>query len=222
MGMLENFNRKKVFIPAHDRSFTPAASRPRYPKKENGVCLVVGTHPCVDQDLDEAMAKHPGAKFCAVNEATAIVPAHHLATYHGAKIEQFIQKHEDAWGLDAYELPIIHMSDIPEAVTDRPCYRWNMNYGGGSGIFAAAAMVAIGFDLVIFCGCPMDGGGGYAIQDTHKSTPDDPRLGDLDKSHSMVVAWHMAIEQLKETRPEIASKIRSMSGFTQTIFGGIE
>ena len=92
----------------------------------------------------------------------------------------------------------------------------------GSAPFAAAAMVMLGYDIVIFCGCPMTGGGGYAFEDTHKSTRDDPRIGFENEQHRMIKAWHRCMRLFKEQFPDMAARIRSMSGVTQEIFGGLD
>ena len=221
MAMLGLFNKNCVNVAAHDPKFPAPISSPRYPKQERGVCIIVGTHPCVNADVDAALAKYPNASICAVNEATALVPADHVATCHGEKIAHFLQMHEDVWDDVAYPLPVVHIRNAPEADGIRaPLYRWDMNYGGGSAIFAAGVMVEIGFDLVVLAGCPIDGGGGYALK-TNAGTPHDPRLGFMHDGHTMVEAWQHSIRSLKENAPAVADKIRSMSGFTKEVFGGI-
>jgi hypothetical protein len=223
MGFWDDFNEKKIWI-APETIEIVAQSKPAYPKMESGVCLVVGTAPCSDADVDAALLKYPQAKICAVNEASGLVPADHIATCHGEKIEQFIDAHERTWGIvgDDYPMPILHIRDRPEATTERDCHRWIVSVGSGSAPFAAAVMVSIGFDLVILCGCPMNGGDGYCLKTTHQSTPDDPRFGYLPQNHGMVVRWKEQLVKMKDQHPEIAAKIRSMSGHTKEVFGGIE
>jgi hypothetical protein len=92
----------------------------------------------------------------------------------------------------------------------------------GSAPFAAAAMVMLGYDIVIMCGCPMTGGGGYAFEDTHKTTRNDPRIGFENEKHRMIKGWHRCMRLFQEQFPEQAARIRSMSGTTQLIFGGLD
>jgi hypothetical protein len=169
-----------------------------------------------------ASSHFQGAKVCAVNEATGLVKADHIATCHAEKLERFIGLHTATWGMtgDRHAPPTIHIRDMDVQKTDRPHYAWRHNFGGGSAIFAAAALIAIGFETVIFCGCPMDGGGGYALR-THEATPDDQRVGYLNADSTMIQAWHLSMEALASGAPAIASRIRSMSGRTSEIFGGI-
>lgn len=216
--MLQAFNGGRVWI-APETTEIKATSKPAHAKSASGVCLVVGSAPCVHRDVEEALLAYPDAKICAVNDAAGLVMADYLATCHGEKIEQFIGAHEKS--NNDMALPEIHVKDAHEVTTERPCFRWTISIGAGSAPFAAAVMALIGFDLVILCGCPMDGGGGYAMP-THKSTPEDPRFGELDPSHSMVTTWKNQLEHMQEQHPELCSKIRSMSGHTQQVFGSIE
>ena len=221
MDFFTSFNKQPVFI-APETIEVEHISKPAYPKKVTGVCLVVGTAPCVHEDVEEALLAYPDATICAVNEAGALLPADYLVTCHGDKIEQFLELQENAFGIfgDDNPMPELHMKDISEATTERPAYRWQISIGAGSAPFAAAIMALIGYELVIFCGCPMDGGGGYAME-THKGTDIDPRFGDLDQSHQLVRTWKDQLYHMKQDHPDLCDRFRSMSGFTKHIFGGI-
>lgn len=220
MSFLGNFNKNMVQIAAHDPAFTLLPPSPLYPKQESGVCLVVGTHPNAQAEVDAALRKYPSAKLCGVNEAPALIPCDHLATCHAEKLVSFLEIHDATWE-DHYPIPVLHVQNVwQKDLTPLACHNWQHNFGAGSAIFAAACMIGIGFDLVILCGCPIDGGGGYAMR-THEGTLEDPRLGSMSPAHSMVKAWHQSIDAMIEKAPNIAGKIRSMSGYTQQIFGGI-
>jgi len=223
LGPLSNFNTKlapNMWARPSNLEFELGSATPEYLKHERGVCLVIGTHPCWYDDFCNAVEiVGPDYAICAVNDAVELLRADHIATCHGEKIEQFIAKHEARWPGDPF--PIVHIRDTEQAKTDRPCYRWKVRTWAGSAPFAAAVMVAAGYEQVILCGCPMDGGGGYANLDTHTSTPEDPRIGVLSKQHGLVMAWHDAMRQMVEKIPHITDKIRSMSGATKHIFGGI-
>lgn len=220
MSMLQNFNKNRVHIAAHDRRFEILPPSPRYPEKERGVCLIVGTHPSAHDDVDAALRKYPSAKICGVNEAAALLPCDHLATCHPDKLIKFLEIHDRTWE-GRYRIPTLHIQNVwAKDLTPIGCFNWQHNFGGGSGIFAAICMIGLGFDLVILCGCPIDGGGGYAMP-THASTPEDPRLGDMTAAHSMVQAWHNSIDAMIEHAPQVAGKIRSMGGHTKERFGGI-
>lgn len=218
MNMIANFNQTPIFIPPEKIEIDHVSKPPHREKVQGGVCLVVGTAPCVYGDVEDALTDFPDAKICAVNEAVSLFESDFLVTCHGDKIEQFLIAHDEAWGTD---LPEIHMKDISEATTKRNCYRWQIAIGAGSAPFAAAVMHLIGFDKIILCGCPMDGGGGYAMTHTHQGSDMDPRFGFVDQKHNLVRVWKDQLYSFKNDHPDIAAKICSMSGFTKQIFGGL-
>jgi hypothetical protein len=171
------------------------------------VCLVVGCHPCYKEDMDLALSSHPDAKICAVNFATQLVHCDYLATVHGNLIPRFLEVYEHD------NDPIIFQQD--NDITGAVGTKINIPTHGGSGPFAAACMVLQGFDLAIMCGCPITGGGGYA-QKAYVSK-------DWDRQKpSLIRKWVNGMHEYKAGYPDIANKIRSMSGNTKDIFGGLD
>lgn len=198
-------------------------SFPPYPIKRSGVCFVIGTAPCWKEDYEAAKKIFPHHDICAVNEAVRLVEADHIATSHDGRIKGFHLKHLELYGYKKGKSVDVHYrSPQLEKREDAAYYAWDVTVGAGSAPFAASVMVLIGYDLVIFCGCPMDGGGGYAFpkEETHKSTPDDPRFGFVGPKDNLVHAWKIALRNMPGRIPELCSKWRSMSGYTQQIFGG--
>lgn len=197
------------------------SSMPSYPVRKGGVCFVVGTAPCVLEDLAAARKLFPDADICAVNEAVKLVEADHIATSHDGKISEFHKMHLDTHGykkgrnLDLhYRAPGHQRKELPTF------YAWDVTTGAGSAPFAAAVMTLVGYNLIVFVGCPMDGGGGYALDETHKSTFDNPRFGLIDEKHGLVRSWKIALRNMPGQIPELTAKWRSMSGYTKQIFGG--
>lgn len=213
-----NFN-KADGLPHIERKFPQTynlekkQSIPKHPKNRSGVCFVVGTHPCVHDDIAAAAKIFPGADVCVINDAADLIVAQHLATAHPEKLDQFLEKQP--------EIPEIHSrSKMKRPGARENEFIWELNTGGGSGLFAVAVMLSIGYELVVMCGCPMSGGGGYAVK-KHDSTLEDPRFGELSPEHSLVQGWHGQLKRFKDENPH-AIKVRSMSGVTKKIFGGIE
>ena len=171
------------------------------------VCLVVGCHPCYKDDMEAALKLYPDAKICAVNHATELVRADYLATVHGNHIPHFLA----ASSFDIDPIIIQQDNDLSGDIGKKV----NIPTHGGSGPFAAAAMVLEGFDLAVMCGCPVTGTGGYAqkayiAKDWKQQKPD------------LIRKWYNAMCEYKHNHPEIAGKIRSMSGNTKEIFGGLD
>lgn len=199
-------------------------SLPEYPIARRGVVLVIGTAPCWEEDLAAARKLYPDADLCAVNEAVLLVEADHIATSHDGRIKTFHQKHLDRWGWRAGKSVDVHYRAPGHKNLENlgAFFAWDVTVGAGSAPFAAAVMTLIGYELVIFCGCPMDGGGGYAegIGQTHPSTLDDPRFGFIDKKHGLAQTWKVALRNMPTLIPELTASWRSMSGYTKQIFGG--
>lgn len=205
--MLANFGANVFIAPPIEVNVTPCPA-------ESGVCLVVGTAPCWREDYEAALAAYPDADVCLINEASKLgIPAKHFATCHPEKIDQFLPQDSGY---------CIHVRDT-EAAVNRPHVRHNVTTGASSAMFAAVVMASIGYDRVILCGCPMNGGGGYAaeIGQTHGNTRDDPRVGYITANHPLMRVWHRCLMELREKYPQICAKIRSMSGQTKDAFGGI-
>jgi hypothetical protein len=216
MDLLTAFNREILFIPKPDRTLD--LGQPPCDLRFSGVAVVVGTHPSWKSDLDGALKKYPNADIIAVNEAVRLVKAKHLVTAHDEDLHKFVASHKQAWG---DELPIIHVSDGQPTENNIPKYVWPALVAGGSAPLAAAIALNLGYELAILCGCPLDGGGGYAFE-TEKGGYYNPRIGEVTSKHNMVKCWHHQLRQMVAAQPEIAAKIKSMSGFTKELFGGID
>lgn len=194
---------------------------PEYPSVHGGVVFVVGTAPCWEEDVAAARKIFPNADICAVNEAVKLIKADHVATSHDGRITKFMSQNVERWGGDY--VPEYHFRSPQHRDTRPDAYSWDVTVGAGSAPFAAAVMTLIGYDLVVFCGCPMDGGGGYAAEveaKTHKSTLDDPRFGFVKGDHGLVQTWKVALRNMPRLVPDLTKRWRSMSGYTKTIFGG--
>ncbi len=174
------------------------------------VCLIIGCHPCWEKDYAEAKVHYPEHKICAVNYAAELIKADYIATSHASYLYQFVNIHKRIHGtVPELYAKVLEMSEL-ENVT-----YLNLDTHGGSGVFGAAAMVHIGFDLAIMCGCPLDGSGGYA------QTIFDENNWHVDVSHPRIRKWHQGMVEFRDTRPDLSSKMRSMSGSSKEIFGGI-
>lgn len=216
MDLLAAFNANPNFIPRPGG--TLAVYNKNYPHKHSGIAIVVGTHPCWQEDYKQAAANYPQHDIIAVNEAVRLVKAKHLITAHDDNLHLFVDAYKETWG----GMPeIIHISDSRLTNNGIEKHIWPASVPGGSAILAAAIAIRIGYELVILSGCPLSGGGSYPFP-THKGHIYDPRIGHVGGNHTLIKSWHRQLQAMKEDQPGIAAKIRSMSGFTKELFGGID
>ena len=129
--------------------------------------LVVGSAPCLFEDLKEALKLRPFAEIMLINGAcTAIERAEHMLAGHEEKAEFFAEARRKAFP----NTPIrIHACAHPHqlkhgiqqlcpSVTDW----WPIEQGIGATSASRAAKIAkyrLGFDEVILCGSPLDDSG---------------------------------------------------------------
>jgi len=223
MGLLERFNTNHNYITTPPQSIEIGSCEPKA-KRQSGACLVIGTHPDWEMDYKRALEHYPRADICGVNEAVRLINCKHLVTSHSEKIDYFMELHKKhnkgKW------LPLVHLRKNPFEREAKEIkwkhHDWLIRIMAGSAPFAAAVMISLGYEKVILCGCPMNGGGGYAFEDTHKGDRYDPRIGYEDSNHNMIRSWHNSMIKFKDEFPELANNIKSMSGKTKEIFGGLD
>jgi len=186
--------------------------------------LVVGSAPCLHDDVDAALAEWPFAEIMLVNGAcTAIEYAGHMLAGHTAKAEMFAKARRARFP----DLPIrVHanwarperypVKDFP-SVTD-----WHgpeMSTGATSVAKAVRICLrALGAEQVLICGAPMDGSG-YSPQEA--VVPHDcRRIGDpKEQAHRTIEGYRRKFAKLAEG--EFKGKVFSMSGFTRECLGGL-
>lgn len=194
-----------------DFSFISSPASLGRPQPGGDVCLIVGCAPCWKVDVDAALATYPGADVCVINSAARLMPAQHIASVHGALLGDFAAMQKQ-FGKN----PALH-TRREEVAPGLPHYYWTVPIVKSSAPFAAAIMAFIGYKTVIMCGCPMDGVGDYApeVKATRKlQVWNGKRKRSLEH-------YQNSMREFKQARPELAARIRSMSGATKEIFGGL-
>lgn len=212
MSLLGQFNTGRNYL--SQPIFAPTCNLDSVPpqiKVGGGTCFVIGCHPCWQDDVRGAAKKYPNAKICLVNYAVELLPGDYIATVHGDQLPEYSKLYKGFWP-DAKE-PVLIQRDM-EPSSDIG-HRIDARTHAASGSFAAAAMAMIGFDLAIMCGSPIDGTGGYAQSTYFENDWHDGKC-------NRIRAWHEGMRKFKEQFPEIAAKMRSMSGATKEIFGGLD
>lgn len=211
--------------------------------------LVVGSAPCLFDDVREALKLRPFAEVMAINGAgAALEHIDHLLCGHEEKCSFFVAARKKAFPnappvrvhantMDHRRNEMAHM--FPE-VTDW----WPFEKGIGATSASKAAKIAkyyLGFEEVILCGSPLDDSGYFPGES--KGVPQSRnclRIGDPGFSHhvtphhtgeySTQPGMPMRVQESKMIKAyrtrfrqlaegEFKGWVFSMSGFTREIFG---
>ena len=118
--------------------------------------LIVGSAPCVYNDLYTVLQLRPDADVIAVKFSVVLVHAPVAVTHHGEHAEPIKALHRERWGdeVQVYA-PKKLFTDEHRRFIDR---EWQELAGvGGTSAWGAARMAKLmGADEVILCGCPLD------------------------------------------------------------------
>ena len=188
-----------------------------------GTLIVVGSAPCLYDDLKKALELRPFAAVMLVNGAcTSIEQADHMLSGHTVKAEQFVAARKKAFP-DASPIRVhanwAKRSSRPEkelpSVTD-----WHgAEMSTGATSIAKGARIglrALGFDEIILCGAPMDGSGYAGTEAVVRH--DCRRIGDPNhQGHRTIEGYRAKFARLAES--EFKGKVFSMSGFTRDCLG---
>ena len=192
--------------------------------------LVVGSAPNLWVDLEGAKARCPDHEIMLVNGACAAVEdAQHVLAGHTSKAEQFAKARREAfpfalpWKLHASRL--IRRSEAALR-KQHPCVDvwWGPEMSSGATSAGKAALIglAMGFDRIVLCGCPMDGSGYFPgeskIGAEIKQEAVCQRVGDPKKQQmTLIRRYRDTMKKLAETT--FRGKVFSMSGFTREVLG---
>jgi hypothetical protein len=195
--------------------------------------LVVGSAPCLFDDVERALTLRPLASIMLVNGAcTAIENAEHVLAGHEEKAEFFARERRarfpgaPPWRLHACSHPhrVAAAKQLFPSVTDW----WPHEVGVGATSASKGAKLAflLGADEVILCGCPLDQPGyfpGEAKVPQHISCQ---RIGDhgIARGLGVPVQETRIIKAYRSRFAELAAgefkgRVFSMSGYTRQLLG---
>ncbi len=201
---------------------------PEYPYIESGVLLVVGSAPCLYDDVNHCIEvlNKLGRKFSlmAINEAAGALRVDHIATMHVDKMRHFkklqLQLREK---LKVSGDLLTHACDKIEPGMKFEHYPavdffWNGANSAATSAFAGVKIgLIMGFDEILMCGCPMNGGDGYFNDDvTDKGSTSNPRFGYISPDKGLVKSWQETVGVYAEA---FGDQVYSMSGYTGKILG---
>jgi len=194
--------------------------------------LVVGSAPCLFDDVKRAMAIRPFASVMLVNGAcTALENAEYVLAGHEEKAEMFARERRarfpnaPPWQLHA----CCNMKRLAQYEAMFPSVtNWHPHetgVGATSASKAAKLAFILGFDEVILCGCPMNQEGYFAGEAEVPQHIMCDRIGSFGMSRygvpvqetRIIKGYREKLKLLAET--EFKGRVFSMSGFTRDCLG---
>ncbi len=190
------------------------------------VAIVVGSAPCLHEDLQRALELYPFAFICTVNGACVEVEeADAIISGHTNKAEIFTEARRKAFpNGKPFDVFANGAREGNQFKFDYPSVtRWfgrDCSTGATSAAKAARMMFEIGFEQVILCGCPLDSSG-YFSGESEKGrsiSHDCRRLGDPEQTQSRAVeGYRRKFKKLADG--EFKGRVFSMSGLTREWLG---
>lgn len=201
--------------------------------------LVVGSAPCLFEDVKRALHIRPFASLMLVNGAcTAIENAEHVLAGHEEKAEFFARERRRVfpnappWRL--HGCCHAHRKEMMKGMFPSVTDWWPHEMGLGATSASKAAKIAfmLGATEVILCGCPMDQPGYFEGEAKVPQHIMCLRIGDHGKSFNLTKAdgsklpvqeariikgYRANLKLLAEG--EFKGKVFSMSGFTRECLG---
>ena len=195
--------------------------------------LVVGSAPCLFDDVERALQLRPFAALMLVNGAcTAIENAEHVLAGHEEKAEQYARErrkvfpHAPPWRLHASTHP--HRKACAQQLFPSVTDWWPHEVGVGATSASKAAKIAflLGAAEVILCGCPMDQPGYFEGEAKVAQHVNCQRIGDHGIAHGLgipvqdtriIKGYRANLKKLAEG--EFLNRVYSMSGFTREQLG---
>jgi len=195
------------------RSYNPSAGEDWLRLQDlPATAVICGSAPCLEVEFSFASEKIGHKAILVVNEAGRAIRGDHLMTQHPEKALWFRErslnpditvhtgkprKRASQAGIDVY---------WPDCIT--------LATSGGSAIAIALRM---GFEEIILCGMPMNGGDGYFRQSAMKQ--DESRFGMESPDSDYIQGYQRKLIEFTEKEPEALKRVRSLSGFTRKLFG---
>lgn len=201
--------------------------------------LVVGSAPCLFDDVERALKLRPFASMMLVNGAcTAFENAEHMLAGHEEKAELFVRERKrvfpNAPAIKVHGCCHPHrrqmMSEMFPSVTD--WHPHEMGVGATSASKAAKIAFMLGYTEVILCGCPMDQPGYFPGEAKVNQHIMCLRIGDhgnafnlfkengkpLPVQDARIIKGYRANLKLLAAG-EFKNRVFSMSGFTREQLG---
>lgn len=194
--------------------------------------LVVGSAPCLHDDLNKALQLRPFSALMLINGAcTAIEHAEYQLCGHTEKAEQFAAERRRVYpGSPIKILATCNQKRLAEYKHEYPSVTdwWPEECGVGATSVSKGAKIGfmLGFEEVILCGSPMDGSGYVDTEAKVQQSMNCLRIGDSGTAYGhtvkvqesrIVKGYREKLKLLADT--EFKNRVFSMSGFTRQCLG---
>jgi len=173
-----------------------------YLKKQPKHGIVLGTAPCMWDDLERAPR---GLDVICVNGAGFLYlePIAMWCSIHGSYMRGWIEKRRAAGA----SMDFLAYGNFSKHEDPGEVIPWNRpNGGGSSGMYAVTVALESGYDKVILCGVPLEGQQRYDYKESAEVVPSP-----TDYKHYRS-GWI-------NNREMFAGRVRSMSGWTRELLG---
>jgi hypothetical protein len=194
--------------------------------------LVVGSAPCLFDDVKRALRLRPFASLMLVNGAcTAFENAEHMLAGHEEKAEMFVRERRKVFPdtkIRVHACCFPHRVDMHKQMYPSVTDWHNHEKGAGATSASKAAKICLenlGADEVILCGCPLNQPGYFPGEAKVPQHIMCERVGDHGMSRvgipvqdtRIVKAYRSRFKELAEG--EFKGRVFSMSGFTRDCLG---
>lgn len=187
---------------------------------EGETAIICGSAPCLVKEYEKVVnwlrQRKVKFKVIGINEAVKRIYCDFLMSYHAEKIDSFKKRslNKDIETHTSNPLPFSN-----KEILSKVDYVWKGIFIGATSAGDAIQICdKMGFDEIIMVGCPMNGGDGYFYAPKAQENVDGcPRFGNLNKDNGFIKSHQKKLIQLKEKMD--ISKVRSMSGFSASVFG---
>lgn len=185
------------------------------------VLLAVGSAPCLFKDVLEALTLCPRAELMLINGAwTAYEYAEHLLAGHTDKSALFMAERLRVFP-DAPKARVHATLSYPAQKQQNPLVSdwWGQDKATGATSAGKAARIglALGYDRVILCGCPLDPNVGY-WEGEAKIPHDCERFNTPGNPRNVITRYRDKMAFLAKQEP-FKSQVFSMSGYSRDVLG---
>lgn len=195
----------KVAEPSHGEIWLESV---RLPAK----AILCGSAATLIEEFELSRKHWTDAEVIVVNEAGRVIHARHLMTQHPEKALWFRER-------SLNPLITVHTAKNKSRATQAgiDVYWPDCTTLATSGGSAIAIALKMGFENIVLCGMPMNGGDGYFQGSAMQQ--DEPRFGLESPESDYIQGYQRKLIEFSENEPEALERVRSLSGFTRELFG---